>query len=104
MAKFKPGESGNPAGKVPGTLNRSTQVVLEKIDTVINDCFGSEQLKADLKQLKPYERWKVLLRLFEFRAPKMRATEMKLDIFEHLSDNDLDRIIDELVNRANNET
>ena len=99
MAKFKKGESGNPEGKTPGTLNRSTQEVRTKIENVLSEHFDKDQLAADLKAVKPYERWNLFLKLLEFVVPRMRASELKIE-FEQFSDQDLDKIINGLINKA----
>ena len=96
MAKFKKGESGNPTGKKPGTLNQVTKEVRTKIESVLSQHFNNEQLAKDLKEAKPYERLSVFLKLLEFVIPKMRSTELKLD-FESMTDSDLDIIIAGLI-------
>jgi len=95
MTKFKPGQSGNPEGKMPGTLNRSTPIIREQIEGILNEQFNSIQLAKDLAAIEPFERLKIFLRLLEFVLPKQKAVELKLD-FEKLTDQDLDKIIDGL--------
>ena len=100
--KFKSGESGNPEGRTPGSVNKVTQDARNQIESILNKHFSSEQLAKDLKEMKPRERINMFLRLLEFVLPKQKAMELKLD-FEVLSDQDLDKIINSLIQKADEE-
>jgi len=100
MAKFEKGKSGNPEGRLPGSPNKITQAVKKKIEDVLNTHFSPESLAKDLKAIEPYERLKLFMRLIEFVVPRMRSTDLKME-FQALSDEDLDRIIQELINASN---
>ena len=41
---FKPGESGNPEGKKPGTLNKSTKAVKEALEEAFEELGGVDSL------------------------------------------------------------
>ena len=100
---YKPGKSGNPQGRPPGAVNKVTEDMRSKIEGMLIEHFTLESIAEDLKAAKPHERLRFKLALIEYVLPKMRSTEMRLDIFENLSDNDLDKIIDGLINKTTDE-
>ena len=61
-------------GRTKGTPNKNTNEIREQFQNLINDNF--EQLESDLKELKPFERIKVLIELSKFVLPTLKATEL----------------------------
>lgn len=55
------------------------------------------QLEADLQALDPRERWMVVEKLMGYTLPKMSSVEANVDL-TRLSDDQLNRLIDELLN------
>jgi len=94
------GKTNNPAGRPAGSPNKVTQAVKQKIENILNTHFDADSLAKDLKAIEPYERLKLFMRLIEFVVPRMRSTDLKME-FQALSDEDLDRIIQELINASN---
>ena len=75
--KWKPGESGNPAGRPKGSLNQSS--IRQRIDDILGETYTPESIEKDLKACEPKDRLYFYLRLVEFRVPKMRSIEAKVD-------------------------
>lgn len=92
---FKPGESGNPAGKPKGAKNKETQqmdafaaMLFEAY--VENDPERKEELKVsflkDWVQLEPKERIDIFLKTQEFRCGKRKSIDFGNDTKKNLSD------------------
>jgi len=102
MAKFKPGQSGNPGGRLPGVPNKVTAAAKSRLEEIFEDVFTVEQIKEDLQGLNKRERMNAFFKLLEFLIPRQRATELRMD-FEALSDQQLDFVIQSLL-EANEQT
>ena len=74
---FKKGESGNPKGKPPGTVNKVNQEIRERINLFLDENFDTVQ--TDLLKLEPRERVKFYIDLLGFGLPKLRQTELKTE-------------------------
>ncbi len=72
---FVKGESGNPNGRPKGSENKSSQLLRERISTLLEDQY--EFVLEDIKQLKPKERVDAWLKLLEYAVPKLQRTEIK---------------------------
>jgi len=92
---FKKGQSGNSDGRPPGAKDKKNTELRERVISILDKNFTDEAIATDLKSLKSIERLNILLKLLEFALPKLRTMELLTD-FDRLSDEDLDRIIDEL--------
>lgn len=93
--KFKPGQSGNPSGRKPGTPNKTTEELREMIKSIIETHFDLDAIEADLKKLDSDKRLNLMLKLLEFTIPKLRSTEVTSDL-EKLTDEQLDKIISQI--------
>jgi len=72
---FKKGQSGNPAGRKPGTPNKFTSELRQRIESLLNDKF--EQIAADFEKLEPLERINAWTKLTDFVLPKLQRSEME---------------------------
>ena len=72
--QWKPGESGNPAGRPKGSTNKNT--LRARIFEVLSDHLTVEKLSEDISQLEPKERLFALLKLLEYILPKHRSIQM----------------------------
>lgn len=71
---FKPGQSGNPAGRKPGTLRKTTVDVREAIARFAQD--NVEQMSEWLNQIEdPAKRLDLYLRAIEYHIPKLGRIE-----------------------------
>ena len=94
---FKPGQSGNPAGKPKGIINKVHNKLRESITAFLEDEF--ENVKKDFKDLEPKDRLKFYTDLMQYGIPKLQATSLEID-FDKMSEEQLDEIIERLKNSA----
>ena len=74
---FTKGHSGNAAGRKPGSLNKATAAVKERIETVLSEL--DTTLSGDLAALTPTERVELWAKLQEFIRPKLSRTALTSD-------------------------
>lgn len=100
MAKFKPGQSGNPAGRPPGSRNKTTKVTRQLITDFLEE--DQPQATKDWQKLSPWERWQMRTKLLEYTVPKLSRTETTLDVSK-LSDEEVNRLFDLALKSIENE-
>ncbi|MEC5165161.1 hypothetical protein RCH18_000886 [Flavobacterium sp. PL11] len=61
-------------GRTKGVTNKDTAEIRNSFQYLIEN--NLEQLESDLKELKPFERIKVILELSKFVLPTLKATEL----------------------------
>lgn len=92
MAKgFKTG------GRSKGTENKLTTETKEVLKNFVDRQLN--KVLKDFEQLSPKEKMDVLIKLLPYLIPKQQAVSYSSE-FESLSDDDLDRIIHRLRNKA----
>lgn len=87
MAKFKKGESGNPAGRPRGTKNKTTKEGKLFILEFLQD--DQAQALKDWAKLSPWERWQTRKTMYEFIIPKQRQVQQVVDLSK-LSNEEID--------------
>jgi len=97
---LKKGTTNNPAGRKKGTPNKLTADLRQRINEVLENNW--QNIEADIKALEPKDRLMFIEKLLKYTLPTLQATSLTTD-FDKLSDEQLDRIIDELKNIVNNE-
>ena len=90
---YKDGKSGNPAGRPKGTPNKTSKELKEMIADFLARNF--DKIQKDFEKLEPKERLKVYCELLQYAVPKLKSIEDH-GPFEHMTDQQLDHIIDEL--------
>lgn len=73
--KFLPGQ--RPVGRAKGKQNKVTEEVREKFQQLM-DSYSIVQMKADLMELEPAERLKIISGLLDFFIPKLNRTDHAL--------------------------
>lgn len=75
MAQFKPGQSGNPAGKPPGTISRKTKLWDELSGYLVNA--GAERFKKELVKLKGKDYCDMYTKTLEYVKPKLSRQQVQ---------------------------
>lgn len=71
---FKPGQSGNPAGRPPGALHKTTVAVREAIAVFAQN--NVEKIDQWLNEIEdPAKRLDLYLRALEYHVPKLGRME-----------------------------
>jgi hypothetical protein len=94
---FEKGASGNPNGRPKGSKNK----VSGNLRVMIADFLESNFQKVirDFKKLSPKDRLHFYTELLPYAAPKLSSTDMSVS-FEQLSDEQLDRLLHELLTKT----
>ena len=90
---FKKGQSGNIKGRTKGTPNRTTKQLRESITSFLDNNF--QRLENDFELLTPRDRIKFYCDLLQYGLPNLQTVQLETD-FDHLTDTELDKIINEL--------
>jgi hypothetical protein len=91
------GMTNNPNGRPKGIPNKSTNDLRQWIADFIEG--QREQIVMDWQQLEPKERLQMFEKLMRFVLPTLQATTLQTD-FERMTDEQIDRIIEELKQAA----
>lgn len=91
---FKKGQGGRKAGKP----NKVTKDLRQWINRFIDS--QTDQIQKDWKQLEPKDRIVLFEKLLKYSLPTLQATSLTTD-FEKMSDEDLDRIVNEILKSSN---
>jgi len=75
--QFKPGKSGNPAGRPKGSTNKITKELRAVLKTVVFD--ELERLPGTLEELEPEKRAELLTKLLPYVMPKIQQANYGFD-------------------------
>jgi len=88
----------NRRGRPPKALNRISRPLKARISEFLDERF--DEMPAIWSKLPPRERVRLFIDLLPFCIAKMTNVDLDMN-FTQLSDVDLDRIIDNLLNKQN---
>lgn len=74
---FRKGRSGNPNGRPPGTKDRATKELRDRVKALLENQF--DRIVADLESLEPRDRVNAWLKLLEYSLPKLQRSEIIQD-------------------------
>lgn len=96
---FEKGKSGNPGGRPFGSKNKATSHIRSAVEDFISRKITEiDVLWADLQ---PQERISFLTKLLDYILPKLRSQSLTISDFESLSDEDLRKLAQEVINQSN---
>lgn len=95
---FKPGISGNPAGRTPGSKNKAQAEVRELIEEIFKE--NREEIKAAFEKLEGRDKVRAATELLPYIVPKMQSVSNSIN-WEDLTEEQLDEIIERLKNSGN---
>ncbi len=87
------GKTNNPAGRPTGSLNKLSKDLRKNITDFLEENF--DVVKSEWQKLEGKDKLQFYKDLIQYAIPKMQTMEFQSE-FERLSDEDLDRIINEL--------
>lgn len=85
MAQFRPGQSGNPAGRPRGARGKTVEQIRAIILKIIGE--NAEKIRDDLESLDPKDRLTILDRLMKHALPA------PIDDILRLSDADFEKLV-----------
>ena len=88
-------KKGSPktGGREPGSVNRITGNLREKINSILSD--NIDRVQDDLDSLVPKERLAIIEKLLSYAVPKLTASSIDVDL-NTLSDEQLNQIINSI--------
>ena len=89
-----------PGGRAAGTPNKVTTDLRQWVNDLLNK--NQLQFEKDLKNLEPQQRVMILEKMLSYALPKQQAIQAQIDL-NTLSDEQLDKIINELTNSLSDE-
>ena len=81
--KWQKGQSGNPSGRPEGSKNKSTQIIRESIQLIVENNIDSIQDSLDL--MNPKDKMKFIIDLMKLVLPTLRPEDQIYSIAEKLS-------------------
>ena len=78
--KWQKGQSGNPSGRPEGSKNKSTQIIRESIQLIVENNIDSIQDSLDL--MNPKEKMRFIIDLIKLVLPTLRPEDQIYSIAE----------------------
>ncbi len=94
------GRTNNPAGKPPGTLNKTPKAVREELTNIFFE--NLPQLKKDIKTMRPRDRKETIAMILPYISHRLQSTTIDAKIetrnkLANLDDDQLNTLIDQIL-------
>lgn len=96
MAKFKQGQSGNPAGRKKGAINKVAKPIKEQLSDFLSEKI--QELPGIWKKLAPRDKTAFIKDLLPFFLQKLQAISVEVEL-EKLTDEQLEILCNKLFNK-----
>ena len=94
------GMTNNKAGRTPGSQNKITSELRQRISKFLEDQWDT--LQTEFEGLESKDKLAFFERLLNYAIPKLQATTLTTDL-DNLTDEQLDYIIESLLNSQKHE-
>lgn len=95
---LKKGQTNNANGRPTGSINKLCKPLRQSITEFLENNFA--EVVSEWSKLEGKDKLNFYRDLLKFAVPTLQATEFKAD-FDKMTDEQLDRVINELTNIAN---
>lgn len=95
---LKKGQTNNSNGRPTGSINKLCKPLRQSITEFLENNFA--EVVSEWSKLEGKDKLNFYRDLLKFAVPTLQATEFKTD-FEKMTDEQLDKIINELTSKAN---
>ena len=95
---LKKGQTNNRKGRPTGSINKLCKPLRQSITEFLENNF--DDVVSEWSKLEGKDKLNFYRDLLKFAVPTLQATEFKTD-FEKMTDEQLDKIINELTSKAN---
>lgn len=75
---FKKGESGNPLGRSPGSKNKASEAIRERVEDFLSEKI--QDLDEVYNVLEPKEKAMLITKLLDFSLPKLKAIDSSISL------------------------
>ena len=99
---FQAGKSGNPAGRRPGSKNKTSEQIREKINSLV--VANLSTLKKDFESLDPEKRLTILEKYLRYAIPPLSSLSVQAEItqrLERFSEEELEALADKIIQLTN---
>lgn len=99
---MKKGTTNNPNGRPPGSANKATKGMRERINAFLSDNW--EAMQGDFANLSAKERFDFYIKLLSFSLPQLKSIEHSGELqskLEGFTNEQLDELINEILNKDN---
>ena len=94
MAKFLPGQSGNPAGRPKSTKNKVPTDLRQRLRLFMDSNFDG--VNAAFNRLDDAQKVQYYIRLLPYVVPALKESDVKISV-DNLTDDQLHQVIDEIL-------
>lgn len=96
--KYQKGQSGNPAGRPKGAVNKASKDLRKSVTAFLQDNW--EKVQRDFDKLDPKDRLQFYEKMMQYGLPKLQSIEYVSDVekaIDSMGDDQLDYVVNEIL-------